>query len=199
MLHVYHATWAEDRGRAGSDVPVRFGAKESESSVHALAERTFDAFLASPLANPKGTILGVEEELRVDLHPDLPSVLTKVDLVTMDHAVYVTDFKTSRSTWSQQKVEESSDQLQLYAATTAGMARHLGLPVKLAFAILTKAKSPKVQVLPVRSDAGRIGSMTTTALTTWSAIVAGNFYPAPSPMNCSTCQFRSRCPVFARR
>ena len=32
----------------------------------------------------------------------------------------------------------------------------------------------------------------------WDAIKAGNFYPSPSPQNCITCPFRSRCPVFGR-
>ena len=198
MLHAYHTAWQENRQSAGESVPVKYNKGEDKATVHALAQRTFDAFLASPLANPKGTVLGVEEELRAVLHPDLPDVLARVDLETMsDTAVYVTDFKTSRGRWTPEKALESSDQLVLYGVTAAGMARHVGLPIRLSFAVLTKAKSPQVQVLPVPTDASRVASMTETALATWSAIQAGNFYPNPGPMNCSGCPFHSRCPVFA--
>ena len=134
------------------------------------------------------------------LDPDLPDVLAKVDLVTSsDTALYVTDFKTSRSRWTPEKAIEASDQLVIYASATAGMAKHMNLPVKLAYAVLTKAKTPVVQILSVLMDTRRVAAMTTAAVQTWSAIVAGNFYPNPSPMNCSTCQFKSRCPVFGGR
>src|ERR1035437_8045270 len=197
MLLSYRNAWRDNLLQAGNGVPVKFGAKEDEPSVHALAERTIAAFLASPLATPKGTVLGVEEELRVVLHPDLPDVLAKVDLVTnSDTALYVTDFKTSRSRWTTEKAIEASDQLVIYASVTEGMAKHMNLPVKLAYAVLTKAKTPIVQILPVPTDTSRVAAMTKSAVQTWSAIVAANFYPNPSPMNCSTCQFKSRCPVF---
>src|ERR1035437_4245763 len=178
MILAYHNAWRKNLQQAGNSVPVKFGAKEDEAAVHALAERTIAAFLTSPLANPKGTVLGVEEELKVVLHPDLPDVLAKVDLVTSsDTALYVTDFKTSRSRWTPEKAIEASDQLVIYASATAGMARHMNLPVKLAYAVLTKAKAPGVQILPVPMDTSRVAAMTTSAVQTWSAIVAGNFYP----------------------
>ena len=181
-------------------MPIKFGAKEDEASVHALAQRTIAAFLASPLVMPKGTVLGVEEELKIVLHPDLPDVLTRVDLVTStDSAFFVTDFKTSRSKWTPEKAQEASDQLVIYASATAGMARGMNLPVKLAFAVLTKAKTPIVQILPVPTDTSRVVAMTTAAVQTWSAIVNGQFYPNPSPMNCSTCPYKSRCPAFSSK
>jgi hypothetical protein len=142
VMLLYHAAWRQNLKEAGEAVPVKFGAKEDEGSMHTLAQRTIAAFLASPLAAPKGTVLGVEEELRVVLHPDLPDVLTRVDLVTSTAtALFVTDFKTSRSRWTAEKAAQSSDQLVIYAAASAGMARHMNLPVKLAFAVLTKAKT----------------------------------------------------------
>jgi len=198
MLLCYHHAWQSNLKTAGENTPVKFNATEDEAKVHALAQRTIDAFLLSPLANPKGTVLGIEEELRVVLHPDLPDVLAKVDLVTQtDHVLHVIDFKTARSMWSEQKALESSDQLVLYGVTAQGMSRFLGLPVQLHFAVMTKAKEPKIKLLSVPTDSQRVTTMTETALTTWQAILAGNFYPNPSPMSCSTCPFKSRCPVFA--
>lgn len=89
----------------------------------------------------------MEEELQVQLDPDLPDLLAKVDLVTQaDGCLHVVDFKTSRSRWNQQKAEESGEQLLLYGVTVAGMSRHLGTAVKLHFAIITKAKNPVVRL-----------------------------------------------------
>lgn len=200
MLKAYHSAWQQTVESAGSHVPVKYGVKEDESSVHALAKRTIDAFLASPLANPKGIVIGVEEEQRIVLHPDLPSVLTRVDLITAtDTALHITDFKTARSKWTPEKAEEASDQLLLYASASTGLATSMNLPVKLTFAVLTKAKSPLVQVLPVPAAPERARAVTQSALQTWSAIVAGNFYPNPTPMNCTTCPYKRHCPVFAGR
>ena len=196
LIHVYRTSWTQQI-QAAEDIPVRYNKNEDENTVLALAQRTIEAFLSSPLAEPKGVVLGIEEELRITIHPDLPDVLARVDLVTMTiDAVFVTDFKTSRSKWTDEKALESSDQLVLYGATAGSMARHLALPIKLAFAVLTKAKTPVVQILPVPTDANRVTRMKETALATWHAIEAGHFYPNPGPMQCATCQFKSRCPMF---
>jgi CRISPR/Cas system-associated exonuclease Cas4 (RecB family) len=187
------------REQARVDVPVRFNKNQDIDTLHALAGRMITAFLASALANPKGVILGIEEELRVVLDPALPDVLAKVDLVTQtDGTLHVIDFKTSRSRWTDEKAREGGDQLVLYAATVEKMAHAMGLPVKLHFAVLTKHKTPQVQLLPVATDVGRVAMLREGVAQVWQAIQSGNFYPSPSPMNCSTCPFKSKCPVFAK-
>jgi CRISPR/Cas system-associated exonuclease Cas4 (RecB family) len=197
MLSAYHDAWRRQIEQAGKDVPVRFNKGEDQNILNSLADRIIAAFLTSPLASPKGIILGVEEELRVVLDLDLPDLLAKVDLVTQtDGALHVIDFKTSRSRWTDAKAEESGEQLQLYAITVARMSQHLGVPVKLHFAIVTKAKTPVVQLIPVATDTGRAVAITENVRQVWEAIQTGNFYPSPSPLNCTTCQFKSRCPVF---
>jgi putative RecB family exonuclease len=158
------------------------------------------AFLVSPLASPRGMILGIEEELRVQLDPDLPDLLAKVDLVTKtDGSLHVVDFKTSRSKWNQQEAEESAEQLLLYRTTVKRMSEHLDVSVKLHFAIITKAKKPVVLLIPVEVDENRIAGLKESVGQIWQAIQAGNFYPNPTPQNCVTCPFRSRCPVFGRK
>jgi CRISPR/Cas system-associated exonuclease Cas4 (RecB family) len=72
----------------------------------------------------------------------------------------------------------------------------MGLPVKLHFAVLTKHKSPQVQLLPVTTDEQRVASLRDGIAQVWEAIQSENFYPSPSPQNCTSCPFRSRCPVF---
>lgn len=200
LLSAFHDAWKRQIEKGGSDVPVRFNRGDDIDSVHALADRMLRAFQASPLASPKGKILGIEEQLQIVLHPDLPDLLAKVDLVTQTNgALHVVDFKTSRSRWSEAKALESAEQPQLYAATVARMARVLRVPVKLHFAVITKAKKPIVQLLPVPTNANTLMVLKETAVQTWAAIKAGNFYPSPSPMTCTTCPFKSRCPIFKGR
>ena len=197
LLSAYHDSWRRQKEKAGGDVPVRFCKAETHDSLHALADRIITSFLNSPLASPKGIILGIEEELRVVLDLDLPDILAKVDLVTQtDGSLHVVDFKTSRSRWTDEKAQESADQLLLYGATVGTMSESLALPVKLHFAIITKAKKPVVQLLPVATNPDRVAAMKKNVAAVWEAIQAGYFYPNPSPMNCTGCPYRSRCPVF---
>jgi putative RecB family exonuclease len=117
LLSAYHDAWREQRRAVSRDVPVRFNAGEDQGKLDALADRLIRAFLASGAATPNGTILGVEEELTIVLDDDVPDVLARVDLVVQsDDALHVTDYKTSRSRWSEGKAIESAEQLQLYAA-----------------------------------------------------------------------------------
>src|SRR5580658_3174049 len=62
LLSAYYDGWRQQTLR-DSGIPVRFNKNEDESHVHALAERMIRAFLDSQLAQPKGIILGIEEEL----------------------------------------------------------------------------------------------------------------------------------------
>jgi putative RecB family exonuclease len=198
LMAAYSNAWDIQKAKTGADVPVRFNKDETRQSLDALADRIITSFLASPLANPKGVILGVEEELRVELDPDLPDLLAKVDLLTeTDASLHVIDFKTSRSRWTDKKAVENAEQLLLYGTTMQSMSQGLGRPTKLHFAILTKAKTPVVQLLAVPTDKDRLAGLTESVRQVWQAIQAGNFYPSPSPMNCATCPFRSRCPAFS--
>src|ERR1019366_262513 len=197
LLSAYHDAWRRQKTQTGKEIPVRFNKSDNDDTLHALADRMLGVFLSSPLANPKGTIIGIEEQLTVTLDPELPDLLAKVDLVTQtDGALHVIDFKTSRSRWTEQKAVESGEQLLLYGVTVGRMSQHLNVPVKLHFGIITKAKKPVVQLLAVPTDASRVEAVKESVAQVWEAIKVGNFYPNPSPQNCTTCQFRSRCPVF---
>lgn len=197
LLSAFHDSWRRQREQVGQDVPVRFNAGEDDDKLHDLADRMLKAFLASPLAAPKGTILGIEEELKVVLHPDLPDLLAKVDLVTQtDGALHIVDFKTSRSKWTEAKAMESGEQLLLYTSSVRSISTHLHLPVHLHFAIITKAKKPVVQILPIPSNTEGLDALKDSIIQIWEAIQTGNFYPSPSPMNCTNCPFKSKCPIF---
>jgi putative RecB family exonuclease len=134
----------------------------------------------------------VEEELRGPVIPGCPDILGRVDLIVeMDDALVIADWKTARSRWSQEQVEDSSEQLLLYSELARDFAP--GKPVKLEFVVLTKSKEPMVDrhVLPViQARADRTKRMVEEV---WRAIDAGHFYPAPSAMNCPSCPYRQQC------
>jgi len=136
MLIAYRQSWKQSLADAGPNVPVRFNKGENENVLDALAQRMIAAFLASTLADPKGIILGIEESFTIVLRPDLPDLLAKVDLVVqMESCLFIADFKTSRSRWTEAKAIESAEQLILYSSrrpdgqatwvtNQAGICRH---------------------------------------------------------------------------
>lgn len=190
LLAVYQQRW-----RDRSQQEVRFNKSETADSLHSLADRMLEAFLASDLTKQKGRIVGIEEELRGELSPELPDLLGRVDLLLeTDDSVIVLDFKTSRSSWSDQQAEDQSEQLLLYA----DLVRKLipGKQLRLQFAVITKAKSPKVQLLEASFDESKLNRTKRVFESVWSAISAGHFYPAPNPMQCSGCGYRSQCDAW---
>lgn len=187
LLDTYQEAW-RDRDLGA----VQFGKGEDVNTLSQLAERMLMAFQAYDSSNPIGTILGVEEELRGELSPECPDLLAKVDLIVEeDDAVVVTDLKTARSRWSQGQVSESAEQLLLYSE----LAKHL-LPdkeVRLQFIVITKTKAPAVTRHEVTFDTARLERTKRIVERVWEGIQSGIFYPAPSPMNCSTCSYREAC------
>src|ERR1700721_1595926 len=96
MMTAFSDAWQRQQTEA-VDAPVRFNKGDDQNTIMDLAGRMIDAFLASPLAEPKGTIYGIEEQITVELDPDLPDILAKVDLVTeVGRFLHVIDFKTRK-------------------------------------------------------------------------------------------------------
>ncbi len=150
------------------------------------------AFQVSSMAKPEGIIPGVEEELRGAVIPGCPDILGRLDLIveTAD-AVIVTDLKTARNRWSREQVEESAGQLLLYHELARSLVSNKRL--RLQFAVLTKAKQPVIHVHEVPADPKQIDRTKRIVERVWRSIESGNFYPAPSAMNCPTCPFRDPC------
>jgi putative RecB family exonuclease len=171
---------------------IRFKAGDSFNELCRLADRMLKAFRQSDFANPRGTIIGVEEELRGSLLPDCPELLARVDLIVeTENALVVSDFKTSKSGWSQDQVLDAAPQLLLYSEVTKELSD--GKPIRLEFAVLSKAKIPFLQVHPVVHDLYQIRRTKSLVERVWQAMQNQVFYPNPSPINCSTCPFRKPC------
>jgi len=197
-LHqAFRVAWKGQKATS-EDLPIKYAKDQDESKLDDMGKRMIDVFLASPAAQPAGTLLGIEEEFMITIDPALPDILAKVDLVYESAgAIIVRDFKTSRSKWNPEKAVESADQIILYGRMLRDLSRGMNKPVQGEFVVLTKAKSPQVQVLDVPVTPEGIRRTQESIATTWQAVLAANWYPAPSPMNCSTCQYKSRCPVFS--
>ena len=130
--------------------------------------------------------------LQVSKNGDL---LGRVDLLLeTEDAVVVQDFKTSRSAWNEYQAEDQSEQLLLYA----DLVRRLvpGKQLRLQFAVITKAKSPKVQLLEANFDESKLERTKRVFENVWSTIQSGHFYLAPSPMQCPGCGYRDLCAAW---
>jgi len=191
LLGVYQDYW-----EACDDQAVLFGAGEDRDGLGRMADRLLRTFQQSQFAQPKGTILGVEEELRGQVVPGCPDLLARVDLIVdAGPELLVSDFKTARCSWSDDKVDDIAPQLLLYSELVKPIAD--GRPVKLSFAVLTKTKLPVLTVHEVPLDHQQVERTKRTVQHIWQAIQSGNFYPNPSPLNCGSCSYREPCRRWA--
>jgi hypothetical protein len=150
LLAVYQDAWRDRRERI-----VRFARGEDENSLGKLADRILAAFQHSPLAQPDGRLIGIEEELRGNLVPGCPDLLARVDLIQATSLeLIVTDFKTSRNSWGLGKAEASAEQLLLYHELVQPFAA--GKVVRLNFAVISKGKVPSIELHDVAVSRQRL-------------------------------------------
>lgn len=184
------AFWQPWRDLEGTE--VRFNKGEDVNTIGKLAERVLRAFQDSDLARPHGTIIAIEEQFRGQLVPGVPDLLARVDLIVeTDDEVVVQDFKTSRSTWAPDHVEDAAGQLIVYHELLKPLAGDK--PLRLEFAVLTKTKVPELAVHHVEPDARQIERTKRIVERVWRGIEIGHFVPSPSPTNCPGCPFRAEC------
>jgi RecB family exonuclease len=178
LLAEYHGEWQQ------RDVdPVRLGRGVDLASLTDLAQRLLTAFLVSDVARPQGTILAIEEELRGGVIPGLPDLLGSVDLIVeTPEELVIKDWKTSRSRWSTEQVDEAAEQLLLYSELVGDFAP--GKPVRMEFAVLTKTKEVAIQRHSKLAKPQQVDRMKRVVEQVWRAIEAEHFYPAPTPLAC---------------
>jgi putative RecB family exonuclease len=194
LMELFHKTWTDE----AKDTPVDYSGEEDAGSQAELARRMLDSFLASPYGAAEGQTLGIEETLRIPLHPELPELVTRVDHIAIaNDALLVTDFKTTRSMWNLGTAEEHAEQLHLYAEAVKAIAENFNIPVNIRFVVITKAKTPKVNVFEIETDSLRVKRSTLVFQNVFKAMQTGVVYPSPSKMNCSGCPFKQRCKSWA--
>ncbi len=192
LLEVF---WDEWRCRMEESPEVRFGKNEDVASIDELAKRMLSSFIDSDLAKAPGVVIGIEESLRSTVIDARPEFLGIVDLVfESGDALTIRDYKTSRSKWNQGTAESSADQLFLYAEIAKALVP--GKKVEVEFVVLTKTKSPTIELFKVNPDPQRLERTKHVASRTLDAIEAGIFYPNQSAMNCGGCPYRSACAAW---
>lgn len=182
----YRKGWGDHRA------PVRLGKDEDEAAFHTLAAKLLQTFAESEVAKPKGHILAVEETLRGQIVAGLPDLLGRVDLIVEEpEALVISDWKTSRSRYSQDQVEDGAEQLLLYSELAKDFAPCKR--IRLEFAVLTKTKETSIDLHAAAADPLRVARIKRIVERVWRSIEAEHFYPAPSQMNCPGCPYRDAC------
>ena len=190
LFGCYQSAWSDFDGRE-----IQYARNSGREQLDNLARRMLEAFVSSDVAQPKGRIIGIEEELTGSLLPGVPDVLARIDLlVETEDAVVLTDVKTARSRWSSDQVKASASQLLLYQELVRPLAN--GKPLRLEFAVLTKTKSPDVVRYVVPSDSHRIERTKQVVQRVWHGIQSEFFYPAPSPLQCPSCPYQAECEAW---
>jgi RecB family exonuclease len=171
---------------------IAYPKTDTRDSLADLADRVLVAFQQSEVAQPRGRVLGVEEELRGQVIDGVPDVLARLDLLVQDaDGLTLTDFKTAKNAWTADQTTDSGEQLLLYSELVR--QRFPGWPIRLEFIVFKKGKTVTVGRHAVPLNAARLERTKRIAQRVWRAIQAGNFFPSPSPMNCGTCPFREPC------
>lgn len=187
LFLAYEQEWQE-RQQQGAPIAK----EESKDSLDSLARRMLAAFQQSTLATPAGKVLAVEEELRGNLVPGVPDLVGKLDLIIeKPDELVISDWKTSRTRWSEEQIIDGSEQLLLYAELAKDFAP--GKPIRLEFAVLTKTKEVAVQVESLKVSQRRVDRTKRVVERVWKAISSEHFYPSPSPMACGSCPYREPC------
>ncbi len=187
LLAEFQTGWEEQ-----ADDTISYPKSESRDSFGHLADRMLRAFLDSEVSRPIGRIIGIEEELRGPLIAGVPDLLARLDLLfESDDAITISDFKTSRSSWSDQHAEDAAEQLLLYGELVRRLLPHK--PLRLEFLVATKTKEVSITRHAIPFDQRRLDRTKRVIERVWRAIAAGHFFPSPSPMNCPTCPFRAPC------
>ena len=179
----------------GRGVPVLFAKDESVDSLRDLAARMLSAYMTHMKAEPSSEVIGIEHAQRVRLVPRAPEIETRLDLIELrGEDLVITDLKSSRSKWGDDKARENLPQLVLYAHAVLGQLEDLGAKrVVLRFVVVTKGKNPVVQVLsPAVSheDSTRVKQLVSDC---WQAISTATAFHRREGWQCKQCPFRKRC------
>ena len=187
LLEAFDACW-----ESFDTDKIKYGRGDDAASMREVAERMLKAFQQHEFASPDGSIVAIEEPVRGEFVEGVPEVLARIDLaIQRDDELVLVDFKTARSRWSAEQAQNNAEQLLLYA-DLAGRVLD-GRKIRLQYAVITKAKTPVMEVHEVEFDANRLNRTKAVFKEVWKAIDGGVIFPAPSQMNCHSCGYKTAC------
>jgi len=191
FMRRFSKVWSEK----AAELPVQFAKGEDAITLHETASRMLAAYLDHLSQTKGGSIIAIEESLRFRLLVNAPPLEMRLDLLelTADGDLIVSDLKTSRSRWNNEKAREHLPQLVLYANGLMPLLRELGAKrIVPRFVVISKAKKPVVQVLEPVASQSDVTRLKDQVADTWSAIQAGVFVKRES-WACMQCPYRKRC------
>lgn len=192
LVKGYESAWKDS---LAEKPPVSYGKTENETVLREQAQRTLEAYRQHVIgANQKTEVLAIEHAARFSLLADAPPIEARLDLVekTGDELI-VTDFKTSRGSWNDEKTHASLGQVVLYAHAIMPMVRELNIRrVVTQFVVLPKLKKATVQVLTPRPEQTDVVRLKETVSDVWRGVRAGIF-PRIESWACKTCPFKTAC------
>lgn len=195
LLAEFERAWTEEAGRAREIV---YSKGEGPLSLQATAERMLAAFRThleqEAAAASSRQILALEHASRFPLIPDAPPMEARLDVLELEGTdLLVTEIKSSKCKWNEQKVSESLAQLVLYAHVLVPVLRTVGATrIRPRFLVVSKAKKPVVQVLEPKAGKADVERLRERIAATWKGVQAGVF-PAREGWWCAACPFRVRC------
>lgn len=172
--------------------PLELKANETRQSLTDQGMALLEAYWKEPNV---GEIIAVEEPLLVPLVTSSGDVLEKplvtvIDLLSRsEEELLIDEFKTSSRKYSEAEAESA---LQASCYVHAVRERY-DESATVRYTVLVKTKTPVVQritTVRIQDDFKRIGDIVQAVE---RGINAHAFYPVESPMNCSSCCFRSQC------
>lgn len=194
-VHIFMRRYSKVWSEKVAESSVQFAKGEDAISLHETANRMLVAYLEHLSQSQNGTIIGIEESIRFRLLADIPPLEMRLDLLelTVDGDLIVSDLKTSRSRWNDEKAREHLPQLVLYANGLMPLLRELGAKrIVPRFVVVSKAKKPVVQVLQPQATQIDVSRLRQQVSDTWTAIQAGVFVKRES-WACMQCPYRKRC------
>ena len=196
ILAAFDDAWAQE---IAFGPEMTFCKDEDAASLRELARRmlaVFREYAVNEATLPEPTVvIGIEESRRFRVVAEVPlPIESRIDLVELHGKdLIVTDLKTSRSRWNETKVREAIPQLILYSSSLVPMMKELGATrVVPRFVVVSKAKTPVVQVLEPKATQEDVVRLKETIRDTWTAIQAGIFVKRES-WACAQCPFKGRC------
>ena len=180
---------------SASLLPVKYSKTETPESLELLSQRMVTAFLAAPAASSPGVPVCIEDRTTGIIDAQIPPIEGKVDYVRLTNdGLVLRDYKTAKSRWNPDKVEEAAPQLRLYATLLDRELEVYGPVQQLEFVVVTKAVKPTVTLHQVARKQESVQACIDQIGAVWDGI-RKSVFPTRPGWPCKSCPFASKCPA----
>lgn len=180
LQNIYAEAWQAEFGSAAE---VIYAKTERLADLAPMAGRMLAALqghLAEEGAHAENRhILGLEHEATFKLAKGVPEMLVRLDVLELyEIDLVVTELKTAKSPWTEQKVKEGLGKLVLYAHALVPILKEVGATrIRPRILVVTKAKRPLVQVIEPVATQADVAKLRERIVETWKGDSGGVFHP----------------------